>query len=446
MNYNKFILLLLLLFSIATFSQSQYRLKTGVKSEKVRFELVNNIIIIPVKVNGIDLKFLLDTGVNKPIVFNFYKALDSLRILNSKKIKLKGLGEGGFVNAVRSSHNIFEIGNAVNMDQAFYTIFDSNLNFAPKLGVPIDGIIGYDLFKDFVIEIDYVNKYIRLFNPLHYKYRKCKKCDIINLDIIGNKPYVEAKVGMDSLAVPVKLLIDSGSSDALWMFENKSKGLFINDNYFKDFLGAGLSGDVYGKRTKVKDFSIGKFSFNNPKVAYPDSIIVKNLKKNKDRDGSLGGEILKRFNCVFDYPNSRILLRTNNLYKLPFSYNRSGLQVENDGVRLVMELSTEEGGGAFIVNKNNKSINFQTIVKSNYKYHSKPSFSISVLREGSPADLAGLNVGDVITYVNGKSTHNMSLNQLVGYFYKKPGTRLELKVFRFGKERIFSFELKSPIK
>ena len=35
------------------------------------FKLINNLIIIPVEVNGVTLSFLLDTGVSKPIIFNF---------------------------------------------------------------------------------------------------------------------------------------------------------------------------------------------------------------------------------------------------------------------------------------------------------------------------------------------------------------------------------------
>ncbi|AUC75467.1 hypothetical protein [Olleya sp. Bg11-27] len=67
MDYNKFILCILLVFSISAISQSKYLLEEGVKSEKINFELVNNVIVIPVNVNGVDLKFLLDTGVNKAI-------------------------------------------------------------------------------------------------------------------------------------------------------------------------------------------------------------------------------------------------------------------------------------------------------------------------------------------------------------------------------------------
>ncbi len=444
MLLNRIFIQLFLLFSLTAFSQSQYKLVEGVKSDKIRFQLVNNVIIIPVNVNGVDLKFLLDTGVNKSIIFNFLKDSDSLKILNAKKIKLKGLGDGEYVEAVRSSHNTFTIGNAINKNQVFFTIYDSNLNFGPKLGLPIDGIIGYDLFKDFIVEVNYSNQYIRLFDPFKYKYKRCAKCDVVNMSLFGNKPYIQGKVEQDSKELPVKLLIDSGSSDALWLFENKEKGLRINTSFFNDFLGAGLSGSVYGKRSKIKKFSIGKFTFDNPKVAYPDSLLVKTLTSRHDRDGSIGGEVLKRFNCIIDYQNAKITLKKNSLKKLPFNYNKSGLQVENDGVRLIKEIDVNSSGGSLSV-VNGNIVRVEAVVGPSEKYIVKPSYSIKIIREGSPGDLAGLRINDVIIYINGRSTHDMTLKELVSYFYKKAGTKLEIKVLRYGFERVFNFELKSPI-
>ncbi|WP_397361990.1 aspartyl protease family protein [Olleya sp. R77988] len=427
-------------------AQNQYIIEDDEKSNKIRFELVNNLIIIPVEVNGLSLKFVLDTGVNKPIVFNFLKASDSLKVLNAEKIQLKGLGDGNYIDALRSSHNTFKVGDAVNNDQAFYAIFDSSLNFAPILGVTIDGIIGYDLFKDFIVEINYTSKFIRLHNPETYNYKKCKKCESFNLEFEGNKPYLEGEVSINSNTIPVKLLIDSGGSDALWLFENTEKGLKMSKNYFTDFLGAGLNGNVFGKRTKIEAFNIGNFSFKNPKVAYPDSITVASVKKFKDRDGTFGGELLKRFNSIIDYPNSKITLKPNSFFKRPFRYNRSGLQVVHDGVRLVMEIDVKDNGLTKISGDNGKLVNVQSVIKTNYKYDLKPYYIINEVRMGSPGYNAGLRKGDIVNTINGKETYDMSLSELVGYFYQNEGVKIKLVVDRLGLERRFEFKLQSPIK
>ena len=39
-------------------------------SERINFEFISNLIIIPIEVNGVELSFVLDTGVSKPILFN----------------------------------------------------------------------------------------------------------------------------------------------------------------------------------------------------------------------------------------------------------------------------------------------------------------------------------------------------------------------------------------
>ncbi|RAJ14486.1 aspartyl protease [Olleya aquimaris] len=421
-------------------------LDKGVTSQKIRFELVNNVIIIPVEINGLPLKFLLDTGVSKPIVFNFLKASDSLKVLHAEKIKLKGLGDGDYIDALRSSHNTFKIGNAVNTDQTFFAIFDPSVNFAPKLGIAIDGIIGYDLFKDFIVEINYSNRFIRLHKPDKYSYKDCKKCETFNLEFNNNKPYVNAEVLTDGHEISVKMLIDTGSSDAIWLFEDAEKNLTLSKNYFYDFLGSGLSGNVYGKRTKIDALKLKRFMLENPKAAFPDSVTIASVKKFKDRDGTLGGEILKRFNSIIDYTNSKLTLKPNHFFNKKFSYNKSGLQVEHDGVRLVMEIDMSNNVATINQNKATSELEVKSVIANAYKYTIKPSYVIYNIIKDSPADLAGLQKGDIIYRINGNGTQDMTLKNLVGHFYQKEGTKIKLLVDRNGKTMKFEFLLQSPIK
>ena len=143
------------------------------------------------------------------------------------------------------------------------------------------------------------------------------------------------------------MLIDSGGSDALWLFDDED--VTIPDKFFEDFLGRGLSGSVYGKRSKLDKFSIAGFELKKVNVAFPDSMSVSYAKKIKDRNGSLGGEILKRFNIILDYPNSKITLKRNRFFSNPFYYNLSGITLEHNGVRMVKEI--DRGSGITRFNK-----------------------------------------------------------------------------------------------
>ena len=430
-----------------SYSQDNFSIQNRRKSDKIRFSLLHNVILIPVEINGVTLSFLLDTGVSKPIIFNFLNVSDTLKIKDTETIFLKGLGGDDSVETLKSANNIIRIGDAVKLRQDLYAVFNANLNFASKLGVPVHGIIGYDIFKDFVVEINYSKKYVKLTEPSAYKYKKCNKCETFNLEFNNYKPYINANLTINKKNIPVKLLIDSGGSDALWLFENDSLGILSTGKYFDDFLGHGLSGSVYGKRSKIESFSLKQFEFEQANVAFPDAESISTATQFKGRNGSVSGNILKRFNLIVDYNNNKITLKKNADFNTKFSYNRSGIELAHDGVRFVKEIDNSNLNDNRIGNKATASDNDARIVFDNaYKISLKPSYSIVELRKGSPAERAGLMIGDVILSINGKQSHHFSLQDLTQQFYDDIGKRIKLKISRYGTEKLYEFYLEDVFK
>ena len=432
-------------FCCFSFSQSRFVIQNKKHQDKIKFKLINNLIIIPVEINGVELSFILDTGVSKPIVFNILNVSETLKINNSEKIFLRGLGEGEPVEALRSKNNVIKIGDAINIDQDLYAVYNSKLNFAPRLGIPIHGIIGYDFFKDFVVEINYSKKYIRIYENTDYKYESCKNCETLGLDFFNKKPYLNAHVTVSDTEIPVKLLIDSGGSDSLWLFEDKSIGLIASENNFIDFLGHGLNGSVYGKRSKIKAFTVNSFKLPYANVAFPDSTSISIAKNFKDRNGSVAGNILKRFNVIIDYKRALIQLKKSKYFKEPFSYNKSGIELEHNGIVLVKETkNTVTELGSQGVNLSDPHNNGARIVFSReYRYAIKPAFTIVELRKNSPADKTGLQVGDIILRINTKEAHDYTLQELTHFFYDKSGKTIKLTVDRQGRRLNFQFKLEN---
>lgn len=441
----KQILVLLLFFCLnnISFSQGKFTVQNKKKSSKISFKLINNLVVVPVEINGVTLSFLLDTGVSKPIIFNFLNVSDTLKIYNTETIYLRGLGEGESVEALRSKNNVFKIGDAIKLNQDLYAINGANLNFAPRLGIPIHGIIGYDLFKDLVAEINYSKKVLKLTEPKSFVYKKCNKCERLNLEFYRGKPYVNGKIKVNDKTIPIKLLIDSGGSDALWLFEDASLGIVSSDKYFYDFLGHGLSGSVYGKRSKIESFSLKSFEFKNANVAFPDSTYIHHARKVKDRSGSLAGNILKRFNVIIDYNKSIITLKKNSNFNSKFRYNKSGIELAHDGLRLVKEQDNSVLKEKSGIISNDKALNStKIVVDTQFKVTLQPAFAIVELRNDSPAYKAGLAIGDVILHINGLSTHKYSLQKIMQMFYGDTGKNIKLRVDRNGKVLTFEFQLK----
>ncbi|WP_298489076.1 aspartyl protease family protein [uncultured Maribacter sp.] len=442
MRYSfSFCMLLIAFFFSKGFSQT-FSLPTSKKSQKVKFQLINNLIIMPIEVNGTELSFILDSGVQKPILFNLSDR-DSVQINNVSEISIRGLGKGEPIKGLSSIGNTFKLGDIKNSNQHLYVVLDKDLNLSSSIGIPIHGIIGYDLFKDFIVDINYSRKVIKFYSPENYVYKESKKSEILPINIIKKKVYVGANVyinGKENL--PVKMLVDTGSSDAVWLFEDENINV-PQDNY-EDFLGKGLGGDIFGRRTKINSIRLGTFSVKDAKTAFPDIETFNSIKRLGNRNGSVGGEILKRFNIVFDYRNKKMTIRKNGNFNKAFQYNLSGIDLQHDGVRYVSERIANTNG---LVKKNDKYFgNVQILLENTTRLSLVPEIVVSGIRMGSPAEAAGLQQGDVILAVNGKRIHKYKIQEVLQMLNDKEGKRIEVLIERYNQDVLFSFVLKNLFK
>lgn len=438
------ILVLFLFFCLPISSQSVFKLPAGKKSDKIRFEIANNLIIVPVVLNGVELSFILDTGVGSTIIFSVDNK-QSLELKNATSIYLRGLGDDEPVEAIKSLENELRIGDAVSSKHTVYLVFDESINFSPQMGFPVHGIIGYDFFKDFILDINYSKKTIRINNPEQYVYKKCDRCYETTLDFSqhNKRPMIDAKYRSGNKLIDLRLLLDSGSGSSLWLFESEKKGIKIPDKSFRDFLGKGFNGDIYGQRSKIKELFIGDFRLREVTTAYPDSIYIQGISLDK-REGSLGGNVLRRFNMIIDYQNQKISFKKNSFFDKPFNYNMSGLTIQHHGFNMVQDKahSTTEKERVYL--GLNRVMSEKTVELLN-NFVLRPKYEISDVRPDSPADLIGLKKGDIILEVNGKKAYYYKLSALNDLFYFEEGKRIRMKVDRLGVQLTFTFYLKKVI-
>lgn len=442
-SLKKKLLIVSCLFIIfACYGQGGFDLVDKKKQAKVSFELINNLIFIPVKVNGVPMTFLLDTGVEETILFSLEET-DTVPFFNVNKVKLRGLGSDESIEALSSAENRIEIAkNFVDTNHTILIVLNEEINFSSSVGIPVNGILGYHFFKNNCIKIDYVKKHLFIYDEESKAMRKLKKkYSSVPISIENNKPYVNGNFQMTATnQFDGKLLIDTGNSDALWLFANQSEKIKIPESYFEDFLGRGFSGEIHGKRAKVNQFKLSEYVFEKPYVAFPDYNSVKNVKMVPSRIGSVGGEILKRFTVVFDYQNSELLIRKNEKYSKPFSFNMSGLEINHTGKQWVPEtlsmstFVTVVGDESHYEKKEN-SIKFNFVLK--------PIFKIVNVRENSPGAIAGLKKEDIIVTINKKSAGNYSLQEINELLKSEDGKKILFEVNRNGKYLKMTLQLKS---
>ncbi len=376
------------------------------KSVTFNFKSSNNLIIIPVAINNSDtLNFILDTGVRYPIITEL-PFVNKLNLNYLQPINVKGLGAGEQLTAYQSGNNTISLNGLVAYNQEINMIINENFQISHILGIPVHGLIGFNLFKDYVVKINYSDHKITLIKPEYFSYKGREKDIVLPLTFEQNKPFVNTSIVTDKNEdVPVKLLVDTGASDAIWLSTNSDSRISLPENHIETFLGRGLSGDLYGKKGRIGAIWVGPLVLYEPIVAFPDNDLVDQLIGKNDRNGTLGAEILRRFYVTMDYPGKRLILRPNSDLKDEFNSNMSGLEVTNPMPGL-------------------------------------PIFLISNIRKNSPAYYAGILENDQIISLNNTSNKSLTLNDINLLFQSQQDKRIKMTVLRNGEEVKTEFFLK----
>ena len=429
------VVLFLILATHSSISQDVFKLPEHSKKTTMRFKLVSNLIIVPVQVNGSEMNLILDTGVKQTILINIHPG-DSIKLQNLETVFFAGIGSKDVkIKGVKSKHNHIKVGKTLlNEDHTMYFIHDLKFDFSEKIGIVINGFIGGDLLKDFIVKINYRNKKLTFYKRDKFKCRKLRKYKKYDIDMIEGKPYINGLVEFrKGEKKKLKFLIDTGSSDAVWLFRNSRVKIPKNIKYIADYLGRGLSGNVNGRRTKMQRFDIdNNFKFKNVYVAFPDSTYTETVNAKKFYDGIIGNEIMRRFFVFLDYGNKKLYLKKyRGNYHEKFYYNISGISIAYGGKILVQEKTAviaHDSG-----NKDNR-----VLIDYKYEYKLKPIYVITYVRAGSPAEQAGLIYGDVLLKVNGKPSYKYSLQELWQRFFYQNKKSIKLLIDRNG----FLFEAK----
>ena len=431
----KMFFLLFVVFSIN--GQDGFLFKNNNKKVGVSFKLANNLIIIPLKVNGLEMNFLLDTGVEETILFSLEDKKE-IELKNSEKIMLSGIGIEEAIEGLISTGNTLNFDGIMAEHQTIIVVLDEKFNFSSNLGIPVNGIIGNHFFKHNLVEINYVAQKVFIHNKRKFKGSKFKSYEKLKIILEKNKPYIDAKVILKNNNFLLKFLIDIGNSDAIWLFESKIK---IPNKNFNDYLGRGFGGEILGKRAKIDSFSINNFEFPNPIASFPDSIALKNLKLVENRAGSIGGEIFKRFNVFFDYENELVYLQKNQNFDKPFNYNKSGIEIQHSGLQIVTKEDIDSALkiSGIKIDFGNKEVDLK------YKFELKPNFEIAHVRKDSPAAISGLKNGDIVLSINDELIYKYNLQEINELLKSDEDKNIKMEVNRNNHILKFKFQLKNVL-
>ncbi len=337
----------------------------------IPFEAYGTFILVPVRIDKSDwLSFILDSGVRYTQV-------------NAKTAE--GLG-------VIRKKAMLDVGGAILTQADLRAPSFSDLESA--IGRHVDGILGYDLFRRFAVEIDYREHCIKLRDPQTSDYAGK---DLIAIKVRNGVPIMSGELEFaKGKLIPASLELDTGSTGGLDLYSD-----WIQANHVMDIAGPTIrdwgwdTGGEYEQRiARSKTLRLGQLTIRQPIVDFPAT--ARRGSGPKQAGGQVGGQVLQRFKIVFNYMRGWVILEPQEAFNIPFEWDMSGVLLDAVGA------------------------DFST-------------YQVSGVRADSPASDAGLKEGDTLILIDGVPANRQRL-LAVEEMFKQEGREFSLRIQRAKEE------------
>jgi outer membrane lipoprotein-sorting protein len=385
------------LFRIPLPQEKDYKFPSDKGFVEIPFVLNSNHIHIPVVIGGTkQLNFLLDSGASMPI-------LDSQ---TAKDLGLERVGkfEGRGVGESTQEVNLVTLSSISLNNLVIDSISAATVDLKPLSkyeGMPLEGVLGYDIFSRFVVKIDYENQKLTLYEPSTFEYKGEGKSFPITLE--NNHPHIRAIIDGQYEG---NFVIDCGARSSLSLhtpFVQKHDLLAKTGKKINAFSGIGIGGKTKGRLTRVQSIQMGSFRIPAPLTTL--ALSEKGGFSSEKIDGNIGGGILIRFTVIFDYSNQQIILEPNRNFNYEDNFDMAGLWLTKDN--------------------NTTKVDFVV--------------------EASPAAKAGIKEGDLIIKINGQLTKDLLLRDIREMLKAGEGKKVSLIINSQGEEKRIDLRLRKLI-
>jgi hypothetical protein len=297
------------------------RIDNAAGTTAIAFDLVNNHIYVDGSIDGKPVRFMVDTGGD-----NLLTPAAAKRLGLSGEGKLAGGGAGDErVDLALAHAGEVRVGDAALAKPVFYVL---DLGDLPKVeGVPLDGLVGYEMFRRFGVEIDYAHHRLVMSDPS--KFAPPVDAIAIPFQLDERIPIVAGT--LDGL--PMRISVDTGSRSSLTLDAPFVRAHHLVAKYHaapEAVIGWGIGGGARGRPARLGSLTIGGMAIDG--IEGDLYLGDKGAFTDPDLGGNLGGNVLRRFDVAFDYAKKMMYLKPNpDAAGKPYDFDRSGLWLLADG-------------------------------------------------------------------------------------------------------------------
>ena len=332
---------------------------------------INRFLTCAVSVAGMKITAMIDSGLTRTALTT--DLIHQLGLTPSGHSIAKGFS-GTLTTAEYQLQNL--TAGPVVLDHLTVLGID-HANFPFPSGV--SAVLGRDVLERLVLDVDFPNDSMRLC-PVQDQHSRAEFTSIPTS--LGPDNIYGIPVSIEGYAVPASML-DTGSNAACSISYAYAQKLgLIDGRPHSTALTAGIEGETADLVTTIREIAIGPFKLYN----VPVTIVANWLLQTPM---NIGWPMFRAFRTIFDFGASAIWLKADaKILAEPFPKDRSGI------------------GAARLVDR----------------------LLVRYVAKDSPADRAGLVIGDIITAIDGRQIDSTYPAPGERQGYKSAGTRMDLEL------------------
>jgi hypothetical protein len=347
-------------------------------------------VLVPAK-GGVEFDAMLNGQGPFQLIFDSGASMNALSPAVAKQLGLRpegpvvqatGAGSGSTATQAANVAQV-RIGDLVLHDQKFLIV---PLPWGDHPG-PV-GEISYELMKRLIVTVDYEREQLSFSLPLSFSYSGH------GVKVPMEPTLSQIEVGASIDGASGIFLIDTGDEASLTVeqrFVSQHNLVKQLSPRYHGYSGSGVGGAepaaYYGRVQKLR---IGEAEVNHVIAFLCDGQAI-----SADNAGNIGTQILRQFNITFDLPHGVLYFEKNSNWGKPEVFNRAGIVVDS--------------------------------IQQDQK--------VMTVLPGSPAEIAGVVVGDIIRKIDGRAPNDNPLQRDDPAFLQPVGTVVHLTVQRGDKIR-----------
>jgi hypothetical protein len=298
---------------------------SALSAASIPFELHANKPRIDVSVNGAGpFDFLIDTGSVTDLLDTRLAADLGLVVVGEEEAG----GAGEATMQLGTAEGVALAVGPIELPPQEVKVAPIDDRVGSHEGRRLDGLLGYDFFSHFPVELDYDASLLRVGVP--------PRGEPLGLRLVRRHPFFPLKLTFGERTVEGAFVVDTGFRSAVVLaqpFVADQGVLAYVEPTIESTTGIGIGGPTVERIGRADVVELGPFALRDVLVSFSQA--QSGTLADRGFGGIIGSELLRRFTATFDYPQEQLLLAPGSAYDEPFEFDLSGLfLVAGDGVRV----------------------------------------------------------------------------------------------------------------